>query len=180
MSLEEIVLPITEPETEWVRGRALRKLSPTRDHGRVQLVFAAALDAWARGRGEVATEWRFRLAVAGDVRRPLVPDIAFVAVERLRGSSREKLQAPEFAPTVAVEVLSPGDDPLDVASKVDVYLGAGSALVVLVDPIARTMSLCDRERTRALAEGSTFRHNALPGFNLSLTELFATALDRRP
>jgi hypothetical protein len=28
MELDEIVLPETKPETEWVRGRALQKLSP--------------------------------------------------------------------------------------------------------------------------------------------------------
>jgi len=84
MSIDEIVLPITEPETEWVRGRALQKMSPQRDHARVQMKLAGALDGWARGRGEVGTEWRFRIALAGEPRRPLVPDIAFVASERLR------------------------------------------------------------------------------------------------
>ena len=34
MPLDEIILPITEPETEWVRGRALQKSSPTWNHGR--------------------------------------------------------------------------------------------------------------------------------------------------
>jgi hypothetical protein len=32
MSLHEIVLPETKPETEWVRGRALQKVSPTLRH----------------------------------------------------------------------------------------------------------------------------------------------------
>lgn len=120
MALEEIVLPITDPETEWVRGRALQKMSPKRNHARVQLAFGSALANWARGRGEVGTEWRFRIAVPGEARRPLVPDIAFVAFDRLRGLGEDDVQTPAFAPNVAVEVLSPGDDPRDTADKVDV------------------------------------------------------------
>jgi len=36
MELDEIVLPETKPETEWVRGRALQKMSPMRDHSLIQ------------------------------------------------------------------------------------------------------------------------------------------------
>jgi hypothetical protein len=43
MSLHEIVLPETKPETEWVRGRALQKVSPTYDH--VAYLSYAALPA---------------------------------------------------------------------------------------------------------------------------------------
>jgi hypothetical protein len=53
----EIVLAFTKPETEWVRGWALPKMSPTRYHARAQLLFGAALDRWAERRGEVGTEW---------------------------------------------------------------------------------------------------------------------------
>jgi hypothetical protein len=61
MQSDEIVLSITKPESEWVRGRAVQKVSQKRDHGRVQAELVAALVSWARGRGEVATEWRFRV-----------------------------------------------------------------------------------------------------------------------
>jgi Uma2 family endonuclease len=129
MPTNEIVLPITKPETEWIRGRAVQKVSPKRDHSRVQGELLSLLLMWSRGRGEVGPEWRFRIAVAGEARRPLVPDIAFVSFERLRGLSHDELQAPAFAPNVAVEVLSQGDARLDLASKIDVYLGAGFELL---------------------------------------------------
>ena len=177
MSTTEIVLPITEPETEWVRGRAVRKVSPTRDHSRLQLGLGAALDAWSRGRGEVGTEWRFRVEPPGESRRPLVPDIAFVRVERLRGLSHADIQAPAFAPDVAVEVLSPADDRRDVAAKIDVYLRAGTALVLVVDPAKRTISVYDADTATVLTVDDTLRHHALPEFELPLGPLFATALD---
>ena len=177
MQTREIVLPITEPETEWVRGRAVQKLRPKRDHSRVQIELGMFLAVWSRGRGEVGSEWRFHVAVAGEPRRPLAPDIAFVAVERLRGLTHEEIQAPAFAPTVAIEILSPGDDPLDIASKVVVYLGGGSALVIVVEPKSRTMTLHDALSTTSYGCDDTVRHGALPGFELPLQPFFARALD---
>ena len=177
MSVSEIVLPITDPETEWVRGRPLRKVSPTRDHSRLQTEISAALNSWSRGRGEVGTEWRFRLEPPGEPRRPLVPDIAFVALARLRGMSHGELQSPALAPDAAVEILSPGDDPHDIAAKIDVYLRAGTALVLVVDGPSRTVRAHDPSGVTVLTAADTFRHPALPSFELELGVLFATALD---
>ncbi len=36
MSIHEIVLPETKPETEWILGRAVRKVSPFRTHALLQ------------------------------------------------------------------------------------------------------------------------------------------------
>ena len=177
MSTNEIVLPITEPETEWVRGRAVRKVCPTRDHSRVQTELAGVLNVWSRGRGEVGTEWRFRVEPPGEQRRPLVPDIAFVRIERLRGLSHADVQAPAFAPDVAVEILSPGDNPRDVEAKIGVYLCVGTELVLIVDPTKRTITAYDAEHITALTTDDTLRHRALPQLELSLATLFSTALD---
>ena len=177
MSLEEIVLPITKPETEWVRGRALVKMSPTRDHARVQTLFTIALNSWADGRGEVGTEWRFRIAVPGEARRPLVPDVSFVETEALRGLSHEDIQLPAFAPTVAVEVLSRGDLAADVASKIDVYLRGGGRLVIVIDPRKRTLVAHDAQTVSRFAPVDVFTHSALPDFRLELGPFFSRALD---
>ncbi len=79
MSIHEIVLPITKPETEWILGRAVRKVSPRRTHALLQGEFSEHLAQWAKGRGDVGTQWRFRIAPPGEVRRPVVPDVAYVA-----------------------------------------------------------------------------------------------------
>jgi len=176
----DIVLPITKPETEWVRGRALRKMSPTRDHSRVQGAFLIAIEQWMRlsgQAGEVGPEWRFRLAPPGEVRRPLVPDVSYVAADVLRGRSHAEIQAPEFPPTVAVEVLSAGDDRRDVAAKIAAYLGSGVRLVLVLDPRRRTADAHDSDGTRHLEPSETFEHPALPGFALELASFFAGALD---
>jgi hypothetical protein len=36
MSIHEIVLPETKPETAWILGRAVRKVSPFRTHALLQ------------------------------------------------------------------------------------------------------------------------------------------------
>jgi Uma2 family endonuclease len=69
MSTGEIVLPETKPETEWVRGRALQKVSPQRDHSRLQGILTIELTRWAAGRGEVGREWRFLVIVVDPQRR---------------------------------------------------------------------------------------------------------------
>jgi Uma2 family endonuclease len=173
MALREIMLPETKPETEWVRGRPLQKVSPQRDHSRLQNAMAMRLDQWAEGRGEVGPEWRFRPAPPGEARRPLVPDVAYVSNERLRPLSYQELQIPPLAPDVAVEILSPDDRRADLDDKIDVYLRAGSALVIVVDPQRRTVELHDNHGTVRLNENATIEHPVLPGFSYPVRDLFA-------
>jgi Uma2 family endonuclease len=174
MGLHEITLPTTEPETEWVRGRALQKVSPTRSHALLQRALGTALHSWAGERGEVGTEWRFRIAPPGKALRPLVPDVSFVAVERLRGLSGEDLEIPRLSPDVAVEILSPGDRRPDLDDKIETYLAAGSRLVIIVDPQTRTIELHDGLAVATVRAGEVLAHPVLPGFALPVAELFAT------
>jgi Uma2 family endonuclease len=108
MSIHEIVLPETKPETEWILGRAVQKMSPRWTHARLQAWFARRLLEWEDGHGQSATEWRFRIAPPNEIRRPLVPDIAFVSNERLRDLDDSDLELPPFAPDVAVEIDATG------------------------------------------------------------------------
>jgi Uma2 family endonuclease len=170
--LHEIVLPETKPETEWVRGRALQKMSPRRDHSRLQIALAMQLDRWAAERGEVGPEWRFRVAPPGEIRRPLVPDVAYVSNERLRPLSYEELQVPPLAPDVAVEILSPDDRRADVDDKIDTYLRAGSSLLIVVNPSERVVELYDGFKIVRLGESEAIEHAAPPGFRYSVSELF--------
>ncbi|HEY1868017.1 MAG TPA: Uma2 family endonuclease [Candidatus Cybelea sp.] len=169
----EIVLPETKPETEWVRGRPLQKVSPQRTHSLLQGELTTQLRRWAAGRGEAGPEWRFRVAPPGEVRRPLVPDIAYVSNERLRPLSDEEIEIPPLAPDVAVEILSRGDRRVDLEDKIDTYLRAGSSLVIVVDPQGRSIELHDRDNVVRLNESAAIEHRALPGFSYPLSDLFA-------
>ncbi len=177
MSLHEIVLPETKPETEWILGRAVQKVSPFRTHALLQKAWIVALARWAEGRGEVGPEWRFRVAPPNEIRRPLVPDVAFMSHARLAALEGYDLEAPPFAPDVAVEIRSPGDRAPNVEHKIAVYLASGSALVIVVDPFDRSVRLHDACGVRVLRGDDVVEHTALPGFTLALPALFAV-LDR--
>ena len=178
MSLHEIVLPETKPETEWVRGRALQKVSPTYDHAALQAELTIALRTWAGAgeHGRVGTEWRFRIAPPAAVVRPLIPDVAFLSYDVLPLAARAEAQVPLGAPTAAFEVLSPRDRRRDVENKVATYLAAGSAAVVVVDPRTVTIAVHDCDGVRILHRGDTLAHASLPGFSLGVDELFARAM----
>jgi Uma2 family endonuclease len=178
MSIHEIVLPETKPETEWILGHAVRKVSPFRTHALLQGRLNTALSAWAEGRGDVGPEWRFRPAPDGEIRRPLVPDVAYVSDARLAGLEGRDLEAPPFSPDVAVEIRSPDDRARNVDHKIAVYLATGSTLVIVIDPRDRSVRLHDARGVRVLGGDDTIAHPAMPGFSLALPALFAP-LDRR-
>jgi Uma2 family endonuclease len=173
MGLHEIVLPETKPETEWVRGRALQKVSPTYPHGFLQARIAAVLLSWARGKGRVATEWRFRVMPPDSYRRPLVPDVAFLSRERVLSLPAAELDVPTVAPDLAVEVLSPDDRIADVDAKCAVYLAAGTRAVLLVDPYRRYAEARLPETTLHFGAAGTIAIPGFDGLSISLAELFA-------
>ncbi len=173
MPYHEIVLPDTKPETEWVRGRPLQKVSPQRTHSWLQGALTIELTRWAAGRGGVGPEWRFRIAPPGEMRRPLVPDVAYVSNERLDALSGADLEVPPIAPDVAVEILSPGDRRIDLDDKIHTYLRAGSALAIVVDPMPRIVELHDAHAVSVLQEGDVIEHAAMPGFRYPVRALFA-------
>jgi Uma2 family endonuclease len=178
MSLHEIVLPETEPETEWVRGRALQKVSPTYPHGRLQGLIFTYVDAWleATRRGRAGTEWRFRVTPPGEVTRPLVPDVGYLSYDALPVDAKpEDVAVPLAAPTVAFEILSPDDERRDVDHKTQTYLRSGTSAVVIVDPDHNRIIVHDATGTRELYAVDVFTHDAMPGFTLDITALFERA-----
>jgi len=174
MSLHEIVLPYTKPETEWVRGRALQKTGGVYRHARLQLLWTTALFGWADagGHGRVAMEWRFRVTPPGGPTRPLVPDIAYLSYQAIpAGAPAGDFQVPLMAPTVAVEMLAPEDLRADVDDKIETYLAAGCGAVILVDPEAEAVVIHDGEGSKPLP-GPDLKHPALPGLSLNFRAIF--------
>ena len=172
--MREIVLPEAKPAFEWVNGRALQKVSPKRRHSLAQTVFAAALLAWAGAQraGMAGTEWRFRIMPEGEVRRPLVPDVAFLSYRRMPYKEQERTEEPGIAPDAVVEIRSPSDRWADIAEKIRVYLKAGTNVIFFVDPKRQTVTVYDPSGERTLGPNDTVRHATLPGFELPVRELF--------
>lgn len=172
--MRDIVLPEAKPALEWINNRAVQKVSPQRRHALAQGRFSAALDSWAStyGLGEVGTEWEFRVQPKGEVRRPLVPDVAYLSYARLPYEEREAAEIPRVAPDAVVEILSPRDRRADIEEKVRVYLACGTAVIFLVDTCAETVTARDRQYAVTFKRGETVRHASLQGFAMPVAALF--------
>lgn len=118
------------------------------------------------------------MELAADLVR--IPDVAFTSWDRMPGRRRPTEPIPRMAPDLAVEILSRGNTPAEMAAKRRDYLAAGVRLVWEVDPSARTVSVYTSENApRVLAIGDTLDGGVvLPGFVLPLDPLFAE-LDRQ-
>lgn len=163
---------------ELERGRLLVSEPHGFDHGAVLARVSFALSLWVRDTtpanappvGEVvAGDSGFWIARNPDTVR--APSVAFVAAAQLpRGRVPGFL---EQAPTLAVEVLSPNDRPGAVLAKVGQWLEAGTALVWVIDPSARTARAYRADGSQATieADGVLQGEAVLPGFTVSLAEL---------
>lgn len=174
MTLEEYAA-LDEPDegyvSDLVRGVVVREPRPGRRHGAVQVNVAAALRIWAKGReAHVTAESGYILSDEPATLRG--PDVAVVvgplSDERAPGGWVRG------APDVAVEVLSPRDTSTSTQRKTLDYLGAGSRLVWLVDPVLHTVTVHRADGSaRILREGETLEgEDVLEGFAVPLVELF--------
>jgi Uma2 family endonuclease len=138
MSAEELLrLPDDDCRHELVEGE-LRTMTPGgAEHGEVasHIGFLLRRHVAERGLGRVfAAETGFVLARSPDTVR--APDAAFVGRARAEGAGRVTGYWPG-PPDLAVEVVSPGDAYSEVHEKALSWLGAGTKLVLVVDPSSR-------------------------------------------
>lgn len=137
-------------------------------HGHVSVALATRLHVYVKRRrlGHVFdSSTGFRLP-GGNVRSP---DVSLVAAGRFK-AGRPPEGFVDFAPDLAVEVLSPEDRPRDLLDKVGEYLEAGTRLVWVVDPNRRRAtsyrSLTDVREIGT--EGILQGEDVLPGFRCKL------------
>ena len=107
-----------------------------------------------------------------------VPDIFFVSKARfpVRGLGHGFLR---MAPDLAIEVLSLADTEAEIAEKLADYFGAGTRLVWVVDPKARTVAVYrpDAHSYVLAAHERLHGEEVLPGFSCRVEEIFVW-LDR--
>jgi Uma2 family endonuclease len=109
-----------------------------------------------------------------------IPDVSFVARDKLPGRDTPSDPIPGLAPDLAVEVQSEGNTKPEMARKVREYFDAGTRLVWLIDHRKRTVrvfSSPDRS-TFVRAHQSLDGGEVLPGFAVSVGELLDRG--RRP
>jgi Uma2 family endonuclease len=103
-----------------------------------------------------------------------IPDVSFVSWEKLPGRRLPRQAVPDLVPDLAVEVLSEGNTPREMARKLDEYFALGVRLVWLVNPMTEsTEAYTSRHQSTVLDKSATLEGGViLPGFTLSLSALF--------
>ena len=162
---------------ELVNGEVIEMAPVGGTHGQVTGKFyrRVAEQVERHGGGEVVVgDVGFILQLPGDPERVRAPDVAFVAHHRLPGGRLPQgfLTGP---PDLAVEVLSHTDNPMDVQQKIRDYLEAGTRLVWLVAPEAKTVTVYRANGSaQLLREHEVLTgEDVLPGLTIPLTEIFA-------
>lgn len=109
-----------------------------------------------------------------------IPDISFLAWDRLPGRKIPREPIPKLAPNLAVEVLSDSNTPAEMKRKRRDYFEAGVDLVWEIDPETRSVVVWTsvrKSKTLADSEDTLDGGAVLPGFSTTLRELFKE-LDR--
>jgi Uma2 family endonuclease len=104
-----------------------------------------------------------------------IPDVAFLSMEKFPGGRFPREKAVPLAPDIAIDVLSPGNTAKEMAEKLRDYFAAGSRLVWYVDPKKRQVEVFTSFDSRRIVTQDQMLDGSdvLPGFELSLRELFA-------
>jgi Uma2 family endonuclease len=130
-----------KPYVEVLDGEKLPAMSPYHGHGQFAARIIVQLDPWAREHGAVATEVRFYFLHPDGRWSSLLPDVSYTSYARLPKDPIAEWQRPRIAPDIAVEILSPSDRPGRTRRKVETYLEFGAALVLVLHPVKRRVSL---------------------------------------
>ena len=103
-----------------------------------------------------------------------LPDVSFTSWLGLPNDAAHLHPILDFAPELAVEVLSESDRPGAVARKIREYLTHGTKLVWVVDARAGTVAVYTSpgEATTLTRTDTLDGGDVLPGFSLPLAELF--------
>jgi Uma2 family endonuclease len=100
-----------------------------------------------------------------------VPDVAFVA--KAKQAELDKRGYNHIAPDLVVEVISPSDKPKQVADKIAAYLAAGITVWALYPETKTAQVHRPNQAMLTLDEdGSLSAEDILPGFQLSLKDVF--------
>ena len=166
---------------ELVEHALVEKVMGFRDSWLASVLIQALLNfVKPRDLGLVTGEAGLIELTAGLIR---IPDVAFIAWERLPGRRLPQEPIPATAPNLVVEVLSQANTAREMERKRREYFEAGVQLVWLVNPETRTVEVCTAsDHSPLLHEGDLLDGGAvLPDFVLSFegTATFNRCRQRR-
>ncbi len=154
---------------EYVKGELVPMAAAVIVHGKIGMNIILPLGSYVRENklGELfSNETTFQL---GD--RVVKPDVAFVMSERL---TEDQFKGFPVAPDLAIEIVSPSDKQYNVTEKALAYLKAGTRLVWVIEPIAKTVMVYRSETDITLLnyEDTLTGEDVVEGFSCAVAELF--------
>lgn len=172
LTAEEYYTTCRLKNTELIDGKVVELMPVSFDHGDYAGNIYSFLKAFVRKHnlGRVSVEAGYRLRRQPDLVRG--PDVSFLETARLEGQRTESFI--DGPPTLAVDVISPGDLWFEIEDKVRLYLEAGAKAVWLVEPQRRALII-------RRADGAPITYfegdivpggEILPGFELPVSEIF--------
>lgn len=162
-------LPKDGRKWELVGGEA-REVPAGHEHDILVINIGAMLKPFARGRGFVSgSSAGFRMA-SGNVRSP---DVSYMSKERLPdGQPARSFEG--AAPDLAIEIISPSEEPDEMAQKVAEYFGAGARQVWHLFPAVQqvTVYFSPLDSANYGPEDELDAGVLLPGFSCRVEDLF--------
>ncbi len=158
--------------SELIDGVIVDMSPPGAEHGSCQATVIRILGrAQDQGAGRVFGELGFTIRRNPDAVR--APDVAFIRAERLSGAAIPKAFW-EGAPDLAVEIVSPGDRPGEIQTKIREWIEAGARQVWVVYEDSRTVHVIHSLQDRMVlsVEDVLDGGDAVPGFSCRVSELF--------
>lgn len=154
---------------EYVKGELVPMSIPTMEHGVISANIVTLLNNYVRQHqlGRIYTaETTFQIGESGRK-----PDVAFVSRAHIPENIR---QASPIPPDLAIEVVSPSDKVYDVHEKALEYLDAGTRMVWVIEPIAKTVTVyCSPNNIKILTVNDTLTgEDVVEGFQCAVAEVF--------
>ena len=156
---------------EYIGGEVVEVVSNQRSSAVAHTIgFFIQLYLREKGLGGIVTGADGGYMIAGE---RYIPDVAWVSPARQQGISDQAYSA--IPPDLAVEVLSPSNDPDDMRIKVVNYLRAGTTVWV-VNPDKRHVEIYapGQAPQRIPEDGVLDGGDTLPGFALAVKDIFVT------
>ena len=151
----------------------------TPPHGRITLTIGRLVDNHVSASGlglDVGVSTGFQMS--GHTLR--FPDVHVTRWERMAQYDERAGGWPQFAPDVAIEVVSPSNTPAALARKAEEYFSNGTQAVWIADPDPRTVTIRRRdEPEQVFGIGDILSGEPeIPGFSCPVADIFAV-LDRK-
>ena len=168
MTLEEF-LESDLDDYEYVKGELIPMSATSLEHAEICVNISSFLRVHVRENqlgGKVLAEAGFRVG-----ERVLRPDVAFLSAARIPENLRKASPIP---PDLAVEVVSPSDKLYSVIEKAFIYLNAGTRLVWVLEPVAKTVTVYRSQSDfQTLKSSDTLTgEDIINGFSCQVAEFF--------